>query len=51
MLGMGERYDATVTGADPGAWLLAPGTVDSSVPGGRVTVRENLHLLWRTVLE
>ena len=33
VLGMGERYDATVTGADPGAWQLVAGTVDSPVPG------------------
>ena len=33
VLGMGERYDATVTGADLGAWQLVAGTVDSPVPG------------------
>ncbi len=33
VLGMGERYDATVTGGDPGAWQLVAGSVDSSVPG------------------
>jgi len=33
VLGMGERYDATVTGADSGAWHLVAGPVDSLLPG------------------
>ncbi|MEO8681122.1 MAG: multicopper oxidase family protein [Vicinamibacterales bacterium] len=33
VLGMGERYDATVTGADPAAWQIVAGPVDSVVPG------------------
>lgn len=33
VLGMGERYDAIVTGADPGAWHLVAGPVDTTVIG------------------
>jgi FtsP/CotA-like multicopper oxidase with cupredoxin domain len=33
IIGMGERYDVLVTAANPGAWALVAGPVDSVVPG------------------